>query len=100
MLLVAALRIGLHWAELLARRILLGDFQKRVLVQHLLDFLAQFQRRELQQPDRLLQLRRQRQMLRDAKRQALLHGVSERSEGPPRASSASSGGSAAHAVAS
>ena len=38
-------------------------FQKRVVVEHLLDFLTEFQGGELQQPDRLLQLRRQGQML-------------------------------------
>jgi len=38
-------------------------FQERVVIEHLLDFLAQLQGGELQQPDRLLQLRRQGQML-------------------------------------
>ena len=47
------------------RRIVLG-FQKRVLVEHLPHFLVQLQRGQLQQPDRLLQLRRQRQVLRQA----------------------------------
>ena len=46
----------------------LRHFQKRVFVQHLLDFLAQFERGELQQANRLLQLRGEREMLRDAKR--------------------------------
>jgi hypothetical protein len=41
-------------------------FQKRVLVEHLLDLLRHFQRGQLQQPDGLLQLRRERQMLRNA----------------------------------
>src|SRR5262245_41079921 len=41
-------------------------FEERVLVEHLLDFLLQLERRQLQQADRLLQLRRQRQMLREA----------------------------------
>ena len=43
-----------------------GTFKKRVLVEHLLDFLCHFQRGQLQQPDGLLQLRRERQVLRDA----------------------------------
>ena len=47
------------------RRIVLG-FQERVLVEHLAHFLMQLQRGQLQQPDRLLQLRRQRQVLRQA----------------------------------
>jgi len=37
--------------------------QQRVQCEDLLDLLVQFQRRELQQPDRLLQLRRQSQVL-------------------------------------
>ena len=48
----------------LHRRVVFLDIQEWVLLEHLLDFLVQFQRRELQQPDRLLQLRRQRQVLR------------------------------------
>jgi hypothetical protein len=35
-------------------------------VQDLLDLLVQFERRQLQQTDRLLQLRRERQVLRSA----------------------------------
>ena len=42
------------------------DFEEGVLLEHLLDFLVQLQRGELQQPDRLLQLRRERQVLRKA----------------------------------
>ena len=61
--------------KLLPRSRLIRELQKRVLVQHLLDFLAQLQRRELQQTNRLLQLRRQRQMLRNAKRQPLFHAA-------------------------
>jgi len=38
-------------------------FEQRVVVQRLIDLLRQLKRRQLQQPDRLLQLRRQRQML-------------------------------------
>jgi hypothetical protein len=60
--------VGLGEAELLARGFFGGQLEKRVLVEHLLDFLAELQRGELQQPDRLLQLRRERQMLRNAKR--------------------------------
>lgn len=50
-------------AELLARGIVRGQLQKRVVVEHLLDFLGQLQGGQLQQPDGLLQLRRERQML-------------------------------------
>jgi hypothetical protein len=59
--------------ELLARRFFGGALEERVLVEHLLHLLAQFERGELQQPDRLLQLGREREMLRDAKGQPLLH---------------------------
>ena len=53
---------------------ILRNLQKGVLVEHLLDFLAQFEGRQLQQPDRLLQLRRQGQVLGDAKLQSGFHG--------------------------
>ena len=46
------------------RRIVL--FEKRIVLQHLLDLLREFERGQLQQSDRLLQLRRERQVLRDA----------------------------------
>ena len=54
------------------RGLLLG-LEERVLLEHLLDFLVQLERRQLQQPDRLLQLRRQREMLREADLERLLH---------------------------
>ena len=47
------------------RRFLVG-FEEGVLLEHLLDFLVQLERGQLQQADRLLQLRRQRQVLRQA----------------------------------
>ena len=47
--------------------------QKGVVVQHLVDFLRQLQRGQLQQADRLLQLGRERQVLGHAKRQTGLH---------------------------
>ena len=72
---LADARIGLRQAELLARRLLAREFEEGVVVEHLLDLLAQLQRRELQQPDRLLQLRRERQMLGDAKRESLFHHI-------------------------
>ncbi len=49
--------------------------EQRVLGERDLDFLVQLERRQLQQPDRLLQLRRQREMLRDAELEDLLHVV-------------------------
>ncbi|MCY1304596.1 hypothetical protein D9M68_804570 [compost metagenome] len=41
-------------------------FEQGVFRERLFDFLLQFQRRQLQQPDRLLQLRRQCQVLGEA----------------------------------
>ena len=59
-----------------ARRFFEVFVEKRVLVEHLLDLLAQFEGGELEQTDRLLQLRREGQVLRDAKGESLLHGQS------------------------
>ena len=59
-------RVGRFQAVLLALGRLVVDFQKRIGLEHLLDFLRQLQGGELQKADRLLQLRRERQMLRDA----------------------------------
>jgi hypothetical protein len=53
-------------AKLLAHGLVLGQLKKRVFVEHLLHFLTQFQGGELQQADGLLQLGRERQMLRNA----------------------------------
>ncbi len=39
--------------------------QQRIVLQEALDFLIQLERRQLQQSDRLLQLRRQREVLRE-----------------------------------
>ena len=41
-------------------------FKERIFVEHLLDLLGQFKGGELQQPNLLLQLRRESQVLRDA----------------------------------
>ncbi len=60
--------VGLGQPEFLTRRFVEAQLQEGVLVEHLLDFLRQLERGQLQQPDRLLQLRRQRQMLGDTKR--------------------------------
>ena len=38
--------------------------EQRILLQHPLDLGVELERRQLQQPDRLLQLRRQREVLR------------------------------------
>jgi hypothetical protein len=71
---ITHLNVCIGKAELFPVSAVVGlQLQKGVVVEHLLDFLAQFERRQLQQPDRLLQLRRERQMLRDAQRQPLLH---------------------------
>ena len=45
------------------RGVVFLGLEEGVLFEHLLDFLMQLERRQLQQPDRLLQLRRQRQVL-------------------------------------
>ena len=52
---------------------IVDPLQQRIVGQDLFQFLMQFQRRQLQQADRLLQLRRERQMLRDAKLEGLFH---------------------------
>src|SRR5207302_7418656 len=48
-------------------------FERRVVHQQAVDLLIQFDRRELQQPDRLLQLRRQREVLRKSELQGRFH---------------------------
>ena len=47
----------------LHRRVVVVHIQEGVGLEHLLDFLVQLQRGQLQQPDRLLQLGRERQVL-------------------------------------
>jgi len=88
-------RVDLAEPEILTRGGLLGHFKKRVFVEHLLDFLAQFQRRQLQQADRLLQLGREREVLRDAKRKTLLHSASSNPESRPFRSSMGRGAGSA-----
>ena len=51
----------------------LVPFQQRVFLQGLVDFGVEFQRGQLQEPDRLLQLRRQRQMLGNPELKSLPH---------------------------
>ena len=63
---IASGGIGLVETKLFARRFFKIFVEKRVLVEHLLNLLAQLQGRQLQQSDGLLQLGRERQMLRDA----------------------------------
>jgi hypothetical protein len=95
--------VNLRQSEFLARRLLGVQLQERVVVEHLLDLLAELQCGELQQTDRLLQLGSECKMLRNPQRKALLHGrtaTRRRSAGPPLARRAPPGGSAAHAVAS
>src|SRR5207249_3008938 len=53
--------------------------EQRVVRECLIDLLIQFERGQLQQPDRLLQLRRQRQMLRKSELKAWFHGRLRRS---------------------
>src|SRR5204863_8924643 len=50
--------------------------ERRVLHQHALDFLVELDGGELQQLDRLLQLRREREVLREAELQGRLHDAS------------------------
>lgn len=51
--------------------------EQRVLRDRRCDFLLQFERRQLQQPDRLLKLGREREMLRQAKLETGFHGKRE-----------------------
>src|SRR4029077_19713849 len=55
--------------------------EQRVVHQGLLELLVQLQRRQLQQPDRLLQLGRQGQMLRKAKLDQSFHAQIPASKG-------------------
>ena len=57
-------RIGLWQAKVFPFCAVFRQFQKRVFVEHLVHFLAQFQGRQLQKANGLLQLGRERQMLR------------------------------------
>jgi hypothetical protein len=59
--------VGLGQPKLFARGLFHFLFQKRVVVEHLVDLLAQLHGGELEQADRLLQLGRERQVLGDAK---------------------------------
>ena len=68
-------RVGGRRAELL-RRVLHLHLQERVVVQHLLDLLPEFQGGQLQQADGLLQLRREGQVLREPELQGGLHTAS------------------------
>ena len=65
--------IGPCEAELFARRAVVLTLKERVVVEHLLDLAGQFQCRQLQQANGLLQLRREREMLRNPQRQAGFH---------------------------
>src|SRR5688572_14313747 len=47
--------------------------EQRIVLQELLDFLIEFERRELQQTDRLLELRSKRQMLGQPELERMLH---------------------------
>src|SRR5689334_15196612 len=47
--------------------------EQRVVREEFLDFLIELQRRQLQQPDRLLQLRSERQVLRQPELERMLH---------------------------
>jgi hypothetical protein len=73
-----ALRFGLggmgrRFCGNLALLVLVLAFQQRVVLQHLLQFLVQLQRRQLQQPDRLLQLRRQGEVLTELELETVFH---------------------------
>ena len=61
---LAGRRIRLLQAKFFTRCGVVIDLQKRVFIEHLLDFLAQLKRGKLEQANRLLQLWRERQMLR------------------------------------
>ena len=57
-------RIGLLQTKLFSRCRVFIEFKKWIFVKHLPDFLAQLKRGQLEQANRLLQLRRQREVLR------------------------------------
>ena len=75
-----ALRVGRGQGGIAVVGLVLA-LQEGVVLQHLLDFARQLQRGQLQQANRLLQLRRERQVLRGAQRQAGFH---RRRWGAPR----------------
>ncbi len=56
------------------RLVLVGFFEQRIFLQQALDLGVELERRKLQQPDRLLQLRGERQVLRELELEGLLHG--------------------------
>ena len=68
-------RICLTQAKLFTWCLFVRQLQERVVVQHLVYLLAEFQGGELQQTNGLLQLRGERQVLRYAKGEALFHVV-------------------------
>jgi hypothetical protein len=53
--------------------VVVGFFEQRVFLQQPLDFGVELQRRQLEQPDRLLQLRRQRQVLAELELERRFH---------------------------
>ena len=59
-------RVRLRQTKVLARRLVQVELKEGVVVEHLLDLLAQLECGQLQQADRLLQLWREGQMLRHA----------------------------------
>src|SRR6266700_732159 len=67
-------RLAVH-ADRRRLSLVIGVFalEQGIVRQELLELLIQFQRRELEQADRLLKLRRQRQVLRELQLQGLLH---------------------------
>ncbi len=69
----AALAGGGALVRRLGRGRFLVDLQERVLLEHLVDLLLQLQRGELEQADRLLELRCQCEVLRQAQLQRRLH---------------------------
>ena len=54
--------------------LLLFFLEQRIFLQDALHLRVELERRQLQQPDRLLQLRRQREMLRELELERLFHG--------------------------
>ena len=67
---VVVLTMDSHLSGAVARRwrgrLHILPLEQGILLQQFLDFLVELQRGQLQQPDRLLQLRRQRQVLRES----------------------------------
>ena len=83
-----SLRVSQHLAltpqlQQSIRQLQLSTLELSQEVEQMLDFLAQLQRRELQQADGLLQLGRERQVLREPKCERRFHAEQRERSGKP-----------------